>query len=50
MNAACLVKNDALKDFKGLFQELAKEATQKGILLELTGPWPPYNFVDVKNE
>lgn len=50
MNAACLVKNDALQSFKDLFQELAKEAMPKGVILELTGPWPPYNFVEIKNE
>ncbi len=50
MNAACLVKNDASQGFRGLFKELAKEAAQKGIKLEITGPWPPYNFVEIKNE
>lgn len=50
MNVACLVKNDALQSFKDLFHELAKETKHKGILLELTGPWPPYNFVEIKNE
>lgn len=49
MNAACLVKNDALQGFKDVFQELVKEAMQRGVLLELTGPWPPYNFVEIKN-
>lgn len=47
MNAVCLVKNDALPGFKDLFQELAKEEKEKGILLALTGPWPPYNFVEI---
>lgn len=47
MNAACLVRNDTVQSFKDLFQGLAKEVTRKGILLELTGPWPPYNFIDV---
>lgn len=50
LNAACLVKNDALQRFRDLFQELAKDAMEKGITLELSGPWPPYNFVDIKNE
>lgn len=50
LNAACLVKNDALQRFRNLFQKLAKDATGKGMTLELTGPWPPYNFVEIKNE
>lgn len=49
MNAACLVKNDALQSFRDFFHELTKDARHKGILLELTGPWPPYNFVEIKS-
>jgi hypothetical protein len=50
MNAACLVKNDALQSFRDLFHELAKEVVQKGVLFKLTGPWPPYHFVEIENE
>lgn len=50
LNAACLVKNDALQSFRDLFYGLAKEATHRGIALQLTGPWPPYNFVEIKSE
>jgi hypothetical protein len=46
LNAACLVRNDALDNFKTLFQELAAECGADGIVLIMTGPWPPYNFVD----
>ncbi len=49
MNAACLVKNDALQGLRDLFRKLAKGEAQKGVVLELTGPWPPYNFVEIKN-
>lgn len=50
LNAACLVRNDALDEFQGLMRELAVECAGLGITLSLTGPWPPYNFVDIKNE
>lgn len=50
LNAACLVRNDALGEFKNLMQELADECDASGITLVLNGPWPPYNFVDIKNE
>lgn len=50
LNAACLIKNDASQSFRDLFQELAAEMVHRGIMLELTGPWPPYNFVEIKNE
>lgn len=50
LNAACLVRNDALGNFKSLFQELAAECETTGIALIMTGPWPPYNFVEIANE
>lgn len=50
LNAACLVRNDALDSFRASFEELAKKCAASGIILEMTGPWPPYNFVEVANE
>lgn len=50
LNAACLVKNDRLGDFQSLLREITTECDEKGITLILTGPWPPYNFVNIKNE
>lgn len=50
LNAACLVKNDNVDKFQDLLQELQKEYDPMGITLIITGPWPPYNFVDIKNE
>jgi hypothetical protein len=48
LNAACLVRNDALDKFQAMFQGLLRECESLGIILTLTGPWPPYNFVDIK--
>lgn len=50
LNAACLVKNGRLDDFQSLLREITKECEVAGITLILTGPWPPYNFVNIKNE
>ncbi len=50
LNAACLVSNDRLEAFQSLLRGLARECDVAGITLILTGPWPPYNFVDIKNE
>jgi len=47
LNAACLVRNDRFDAFQSLLRELAKEHDASGINLLLTGPWPPYNFVDI---
>lgn len=43
LNAAFLVKKDRIDDFMQAFEELKKKF--KGSEFNLTGPWPPYNFV-----
>lgn len=50
LNAVCLVRDDALDKFKTVLSGLLGECESVGITLTLTGPWPPYNFVDIKNE
>lgn len=50
LNAACLVRNDRMSDFQSLLREITMECDVAGITLILTGPWPPYNFVNIKNE
>lgn len=47
-NAACLVNNNKLDVFKKLLLHLEKEYEQIGGALKVTGPWPPYNFVQTK--
>ena len=50
-NAACLIDNNKLDNFKKMLLETEKECNQIGAALVATGPWPPYNFVqlDEKN-
>jgi hypothetical protein len=50
LNVACLVRNDALKKFKAMFQELEKECAAPGITLTMSGPWPSYNFVEINEK
>jgi hypothetical protein len=41
---ACLVARDRYDDFLGVTERLAVKNAKEGFELELTGPWPPYNF------
>jgi hypothetical protein len=41
------VHDDALAREVG---RLAEEGERLGVVLELTGPWPPYNFVGDEEE
>jgi hypothetical protein len=41
---ALLVQQKNFDEFKGAAERLAQEHQPAGIRLELTGPWPVYNF------
>ena len=49
-NAACLIDKNKLDDFKKLLQEIRKEYEKIGGALVTTGPWPPYNFVQLNEK
>ena len=43
---AFLVKRSGFEEFRGAAERLAQEHQAAGVRLELTGPWPVYNFVN----
>jgi hypothetical protein len=45
LNAAYLVEADRVEGLRGLVGELETQHAALGARIELTGPWPPYNFV-----
>jgi hypothetical protein len=45
LNAAYLVDADATRALHDAVDELQQRHSQLGAQIELTGPWPPYNFV-----
>ncbi len=45
MNAAYLLEAEKVARFRELIEELEERYGKLGIWLELTGPWPAYNFV-----
>lgn len=46
LNAAYLVAEAEEQEFEAVVAELDREHAELGLRFELTGPWPPYNFVD----
>ena len=44
---AFLVKRAGFEEFRAAAERLAEEHLAAGIRLELTGPWPAYNFTEV---
>ncbi|KAB2939864.1 MAG: GvpL/GvpF family gas vesicle protein [Hyphomicrobium sp.] len=50
LNAAYLVDEKALDEFRFALAPLQDEAAANGFSYELTGPWPPYHFVTAGQE
>jgi Gas vesicle synthesis protein GvpL/GvpF len=44
LNGAYLVSADRTDDLRALTRSLAERHRADGLAVELTGPWPPYNF------
>ena len=44
MNTAFLVEQQAFNMFKDTLDMLAEKYKDEGLVFELSGPWPPYNF------
>ncbi|MGM0875352.1 MAG: GvpL/GvpF family gas vesicle protein [Bacillota bacterium] len=47
-NGVYLINGDAIEKFKLDVLQIQKEYEELGFLLECTGPWPPYDFLEVK--
>ena len=50
LDAAYLVATATESRFKEDIDRLAREMAEHGLVLELTGPWPPYSFVTLAPE
>ena len=44
MNTAFLVEQQTFTMFKNTLDMLAEKYKSKGVVFEMSGPWPPYNF------
>lgn len=47
LNSAHLVADEALPAFQAELESLKAECKDLGFGFRMTGPWPPYNFVDI---
>jgi Gas vesicle synthesis protein GvpL/GvpF len=45
LNGAYLVERERVGELQELVRELEDDHSELGIRIELSGPWPPYNFV-----
>jgi hypothetical protein len=47
---AFLVKRAEFEEFRAAAERLAEEHLEAGVRLELTGPWPAYNFTEITSQ
>jgi hypothetical protein len=50
LNSAFLVDTDEVGDFLNMVDTLKMHYEDKGLLIDCTGPWPPYNFCGLSNQ
>jgi hypothetical protein len=50
LNATFLVNKSNVTDFKETLEKLKKKDGNSGFLLEITGPWPPFSFISIKEK
>jgi Gas vesicle synthesis protein GvpL/GvpF len=48
LNGAYLVDRARVERFRAVAEELGERQRPLGLALEVTGPWPPYNFVELR--
>ncbi len=50
LNAAYLVLEEKMEDFKKDAEDLNHKMQEKGFFIEYSGPWPAYNFIPLEVE
>jgi len=50
LNSAFLVDKEEVSDFHNMVDTLKMHYEGKGLLIDCTGPWPPYNFCGLSGE
>ena len=48
MNGTFLVNKDKIGQFEKTLETLRGEYEKQGLIFQLSGPWPPYNFAHIK--
>ncbi len=46
LDAAFLVANGGIARFRTATRRMARDLSRDGYAVEVTGPWPPYNFIE----
>jgi hypothetical protein len=46
LDAAFLVANRGIARFRAATRRMARDLSRAGYAVEVTGPWPPYNFIE----
>ncbi len=47
LNGAFLIQKERIEEFKSELEKLEEGHADKGLKIQFSGPWPPYNFVRI---
>lgn len=47
LNASFLVKEEKVREFQNQVRGLKAEYQRLGLIIQESGPWPPYNFAKI---
>ena len=50
LNSTFLVNKSKVADFKNVYDKLKQQAVDYGFNIEVTGPWPPFSFISIKEK
>lgn len=50
LNVAFFINKKRVKEFDNILQYLKAKYSDKGLIFDCTGPWPPYNFCSITKE
>jgi hypothetical protein len=50
LNATFLIKKDKVPEFKKTTETLQNKNHYSGFFIEMTGPWPPFSFIHIKEK
>jgi hypothetical protein len=50
LNTTFLVRKDKVAEFINTADDLRKRDENSGFFIEVTGPWPPFSFITIKEK
>ncbi len=50
LNVSCFINKDRVNEFLGVVEQSQEKYKNTGLAVEVTGPWPPFSFINIKEK